>query len=119
MALPNLLTATIITGRTAYANVTTATSNVLVNPASSGNSFRIVNIMAASIDTSNTGNITASVLRTGVSNYLGFGLSIPSRSTLILLGKENPVTLEEGDALQMSADANSRIWATITYEDIR
>ena len=119
MALPNLLNATTIYGRTAYANVTSVTSNVLVNSANSGNSYRIVNIMAASIDTGNTGNINVSVVRTGTTNYLGFGLTIPSRATLILTGKENPVTLEEGDALQMSADANNRIWATITYEDIK
>jgi len=119
MALPNLLEVSTINGRTAFANVTTTLANVLVNPASSGNSFRIVNIMAASIDTSNTGNVNINVLRTGVNNYLGFGLSVPSRSTLLVVGKENPVNLEEGDALQMSADANNKIWATIVYEDIR
>ena len=118
MALPNLLNATAIYGRTAFANVTTVSSNVLVNPSASGNSFRIVNLMAAGIDATNSANIKVLVLRAGVNNLLANAVTVPNGSTLIVLGKENPITLEEGDALQMSADANSRIWATIAYEDI-
>lgn len=118
MALPNLLNATAIYGRTAFANVTTTLSNVLVNPTSSGNSIKIINCTAANTDTTNIANATLCVSRAGVINYIAVGINVPSRSSIVLLSKDNSLTLEEGDALQMSADANSRIWGTISYEDI-
>lgn len=119
MALPNLLTATTIFGRTAYANVTTVSSNVLVNTDSSGNSYRIVNLTVANRDLGNVSNITVTVNRAGISNYLAVGIVVPSKSSLIVLGKDNSLILEEGDALQISSDANNRIWGTVVYEDIR
>lgn len=119
MALPNLLSATTIYGRTAFANVTTVSSNVLVNPSNSGNSFRIINLMLAGTDTSSAANAQVLVLRAGINNPMANAMTVPIGATLIVVGKENPVTLEEGDALRISADANNRIWATITYEDIR
>ena len=119
MAIPNILTANILYGKTAYANVTSTLSNVLVNDTNSGNSIKIVNCTAANTDTQNIANVTLCVRRAGVINYLGVGINVPSRSSLVLLSKDNSLTLEEGDALQMSADSNSKIWGTISYEEIR
>lgn len=119
MAIPNILNATSVLGRTAYANVTTVLSNVLVNTAASGNSYRIVNLTAANTDTGNIGNVSLSVNRAGITNYLAVGINVPTRSSIVLLSKDNSLVLEEGDALQLSADANNRIWGTVVYEDIR
>jgi len=119
MAIPNILSANIVYGRTAFANVTTILSNVLVNAASSGNSYRIVNTTAANIDTGNIGNVSLAVNRSGVTNYLAFGINVPARSSIVLIGKDNSLILEEGDVLQLSSDANNRIWGTVVYEEIR
>jgi phosphoheptose isomerase len=119
MAIPNILNATIIYGRTAYSNVTNSLGNVLVNAASSGNSFRIVNATAANTDTGNIANVNLAVNRSGTTNYLAVGINVPARSSIVLLSKDNSLILEEGDTLQMSADANNRIWGTVVYEEIR
>lgn len=119
MAIPNILNATIIYGRTSFSNVTNSLSNVLINSSSSGNSFRIVNCTAANIDTGNIANVSLVVNRSGAVNYLAVGINVPARSSIVMLSKDNSLILEEGDTLQMSADANNRIWGTVVYEEIR
>lgn len=119
MAIPNILNASIVYGRTAYSNVINSLSNVLVNAASSGNSYRIVNCTAANTDTGNVANVSLAVSRSSVTNYLAVGINVPARSSIVMLSKDNSLILEEGDTLQMSADANNRIWGTVVYEEIR
>jgi hypothetical protein len=118
MANPNVFVATSMQGKTAYSNVTTALANVVVNPSSSGKSLRIVNLSLAGVDTVVSPNVTVGVVRNGITNYIVANITIPVKSTVIILGKENLLFLEEGDDLRIQASANSLCWATVAYEEI-
>ena len=118
MANPNVFVATSMQGKTAYSNVTTAFANVVVNPSSSGKSLRVVNLSLAGVDTIISPNVTVGVVRGGITNYIVANITIPVKSTVIILGKENLLFLEEGDDLRIQASANNLCWATVAYEEI-
>jgi hypothetical protein len=58
------------------------------------------------------------VVRSGITNFIVANITIPVKSTVIILGKENLLFLEEGDDLRIQASANNLCWATVAYEEI-
>jgi len=118
MANPNVFVASSMIGKTAYANVTTTFANVLQNSSSSGKSLRLVNLSLAGVDSVVSPNVTVGVVRSGITNYIVNNITIPVKSTVIIIGKENLLFLEEGDDLRIQASGNSQCWATVSYEEI-
>ena len=43
-------------------------------------------------------------------------VSVPTKSTLIVLGKDAPIYLEESDQIEAGASANGDLHLTISYE---
>jgi hypothetical protein len=118
MAAPNIVNVTSIIGNTATLNVTTVSSNIIANPAASGSVYKINSIVIANYDTANTADISASLLRGGVTNHIASAISIAYDTTLVLIDKDTSFYLAEGDALRLSASANNRLWATCSHEII-
>jgi hypothetical protein len=115
MAAPNLLTSATVTGKTALLQLTTATGNVITNSSSSNTVVKLNDIVLS--------NYTASVVsanvminRSATTYYIGGTVSIPSNSTLVLLGKDTSLYLEEGDVLQANVSANSSVSMSASYE---
>ena len=106
---------TSVTGKTAVAGLTTITSNVITNSSGSSTVNKLNNVILSNYTTS---TVTANVIinRTSVLYYLAGTVSIPSNSTLVLLGKDTSVYLEEGDVIQANASANSSVNFTASYE---
>jgi hypothetical protein len=115
MAAPNIVSLTTITGKTAVANVTTVSANVITNAAASGTVLKINNVILSNYTTA-TGNVL--INRAGTNYYLGGGIAIPPTSTLVLVGKDMAFYMEEGDVLQALASANSSVSLVASYEII-
>ena len=114
MAL-NLANTVTITAKTAYANVTTVSSNVLTNSASSNTIYKINNINLTNYKTT-AQTTTVVVNRSGTNYYIANAISIPGNSLLVLLGKDNSIYLEENDTLQIFSSVNSSIHLVSSYE---
>ena len=56
--------------------------------------------------------------RSGTNFYVAGSITIPSYSTLAVLGKDTGLYLEEGDVLQVNASANSSVHMVSGYEII-
>ena len=115
MAAPNLLGTTTVTGKTALATLSTVTSNVITNSSSSGTVDKLNTII---LTNSTAANITCNVMinRSATAYYVGGNISIPMYSTVVLLGKDSSLYLEEGDVVQANASANSSISMSASYE---
>jgi hypothetical protein len=74
--------------------------------------------MIANIDGVNTADITASIFSGGIENKIAHTITVPADASLILVSKDTAIYLQEGDYMRLSASANSRLWATCSYEDI-
>ena len=115
MSAPNLLTSSSVVGKTAYATLATTTANVITNAAGSNTCAKVENIILTnSTNATVTANVTAN--RSSTNYYLGGNIGIPGYSTLVLLGKDTSIYLEEGDTLQANASSSGAITLSIGYE---
>lgn len=118
MAQPNIINVTRILGNTAYQNVNTVAANIVANPASSSCVYKLNTLMIANVDGANSADITASIFSGGVENKIAHTVTVPADATLVLISKDTSVYLQEGDYMRLAASANSRLWATCSYEDL-
>ena len=105
MTAPNTLSITTVTAKTALSQLTTVTSNVIVNAA---NSNAVVKVNTITVNNYSNSTILANVFinRSGVSYFLAGNVVIPTWSTLFVLGKDSATYLEEGDYLQANVSSN-------------
>lgn len=115
MAAPNLLTSTSVTGKTAMAQLTTSTANVLTNASNSNTVIRLDNVILTNYS-SLPAFANVVINRSSVSYYLTGNVSIPANSTLVLLGRDTSLFLEEGDVLQANVNANTAVSFNAAYE---
>jgi len=118
MAAPNIINVTSIIGNTATLNVSTGASNIIANPADSNSVYKINSLIIANYDAANTADISASLLRGGITNHIASTISVSYDATLVLISKDTSFYLAEGDAIRLTASANNRLWATCSHEII-
>lgn len=118
MAAPNIVGVTTITGKTAVANVTTTASDIVTNSAASGKVFKVNSLVISNVDGTNAADITASVYRSSVEYKLAHLISVPATSTLVVVGKDTSLYLEEGDSIRITASADGDLQAVCSYEEI-
>jgi hypothetical protein len=118
MAKPNIVNVTTIFPNTAFLNVTTVSTNVVVNNASSDKVYKINSLVISNYDGANTADITASILRDGVENRLASTIAVPADASLVIISKDISFYLEEGDAIRLAASANNDLWAVCSYEEL-
>ena len=118
MAAPNLISFTTATGKTALQALTTSAANVLANASASNQVYKINSIVVANY-TSSVATTTVTVVRSATSYYLAGTINVPANSSLVVLGKDTPVYLEEGDTIQALAGTASALHITVSYELIQ
>ena len=130
MANPNLLAATTASGTTTYLTPGVDTVVVLVpNAASSGEVFKINNIVAANVDGTNAVDTTVAIYTNGaVAQCLAPSggtaypivstVSVPADASLIVADKTTGLYLMEDSSIVVTSGTASGIAYTISYEVI-
>ena len=119
MAAPNILSATSIYGKTVgRALDTTLTTGVLTCAANKV--LKINSIIVSNIDGSSAADVTASFHdSTAATSYqIASTVSVPADSTLIVLGKDSPIYLEESDEIRAGASANGDLVMIVSYDEL-
>ena len=119
MAAPNLVNVSSIYGKTMGAALgTTTTTSLLANSAGSNKLLKINSIIVSNVDGSSAATTTVSWYD-GTTDYrLARTVTIPANSTLVLLGKDAPIYLEEGHSIRGGASAASDLEIVISYEEL-
>jgi hypothetical protein len=122
MAAPNIVNVTSIIGiTTAVGLSTTAVTTFLSNADASGKVLKINTVVAAGIGTG-SGNITLkyhlAAAGAGTSIALANTITVPTGASLVIIGKDNPIYLEEDRSLTAQASAADNIAIVCSYEDI-
>ena len=122
MAAPNIISASVINGKTVGANLTSTTATlVLDNAAGSGkclkiNTLNVANYTAAAANITINFNNAESL---GGTNFAIAGIvSVPSYSTLNVIDKTSQYYLEENQSLGATAGTANALIVTCSYEDI-
>ena len=130
MANPNLLAATTASGTTSYYTPGGTTAVVLTpNAASSGQVFKINQIVAANVNGSAAVNATVSIYTNGAvaqgsapSGGTAYPIisaaSVPANASLIVVDKTSAIYLMEGSSITVTSGTASGITYTISYEVI-
>tara|TARA_R100000005_G_scaffold69547_1_gene37330 strand:- start:73 stop:450 length:378 start_codon:yes stop_codon:yes gene_type:complete len=122
MAEPNLVNVTSIVGRTKLELLkddAITNSNADILSCASNKLIKINSIIIASIDTSNSVDVTVAINHHDHGrHYLAHEVTLPSKSTLVVIGKDSPIYLEEGDVLEARATADNDADIAVSYEEL-
>jgi hypothetical protein len=130
MANPNLFAATTASGTTTYLTPGGTSAVVLVpNAASSGQVFKINQIVAANVNGTSAVDTTVAIYTNGAvaqgsapSSGTAFPIvstvSVPADASLIVVDKTTAVYLMEGSSIIVTSGTGSGITYTISYEVI-
>lgn len=122
MAAPNLQAPTTINGKTSYVSLTTTNeTDLLSNASSSGKALRVGNITVANYNAGGAADITVRIYSAasgGTGYRLAASVSVPIAAAVIIVGKENPIWLEEDRRISVQASASSYLEVVCSYEEI-
>ena len=128
MAINNITAVTAIYGKTTYLTPLVTTPVVLLaNPANSANTFKINQIVASNIHSSNAVNASLfiytngaqtqnSAPTSGVSHAVANSISVPVNASLILVDKTTAIYLEEGTSIVVASGTANGITYSLSYE---
>jgi len=119
MAAPNVVNVTSIYGKTTGLALTSSSQDVLTCAADK--LIKVNSIIVANVDGSASDDVT--VKWYNADNTTAFSLAstvtVPSDSTLVVLGKDAPIYLEEGDKIQANgAAASGDLEIIVSYEEL-
>lgn len=121
MAAPNLASPTTITGKTVYASLAnTSEAALLTNAASSGMALRLTALTVANIS-AGSADITVSLYSAasgGTEFRLASAVTVPAYATLVVLGRDASVWLEEDRRLSIRASAANTLTVILSYEEV-
>ena len=119
MAAPNVVNVTSIIGKTQGAALTTSNADQLV--CATDKLVKINSIIVSNVDGASTADVDVSFVDSSSGNlvlHLAKGITVPTKSTLIVLGKDAPIYLEEGDKIQAKASAAGDLELVISFEEL-
>ena len=119
MAAPNIISATSILGKTVAAALdTTTTTSLLANSASSNKLLKVNSVIVGNKDGSASATVTISWYNGSTDFYIASTVNVPANSTLVVVGKDSPIYLEEGQSIRGGASANGDLDVIISYEEL-
>jgi hypothetical protein len=119
MAAPNVVNVSSIYGKTTGLALTSSSQDILT--CATDKLLKVNSIIVANVDGSNADDVT--VKWYNADNTTAFSLAstvtVPSDSTLVVLGKDAPIYLEEGDKIQaLGAAASGDLEIIVSYEEL-
>ena len=119
MAAPNIISATSILGKTVAAALdTTTTTSLLANSASSDKLLKVNSVIVGNKDGAVAATVTISWYNGSTDFYIASTVNVPANSTLVVVGKDSPIYLEEGQSIRGGASANGDLDVIISYEEL-
>lgn len=122
MVAPNLNAPASITGKTTCLSLAdTNETTLLANAAGSNKAIRITSLLLVNIDGTNVVDATVRIY-SAASGGTGFPLAntiaIPADATVVLLGRDSSIWLEEDRRLTVTASAGGDLAAICAYEEV-
>ena len=118
MAAPNVVNVTSIIGKTQGGALATTLGDWVT--CLTDKLVKVNSIIVANVD--GTAGASVNVLFYNADNTTGYHLAktidVPNDTTLVVLGKDAPIYLEEGDKIQALASASGDLEIIISYEEL-
>jgi hypothetical protein len=123
MANPNIVAVTSILGNTTFLTPSDTSANVLLsNAASSGNVYKINQIVAANVNGSSAVDTTVTINSAAAGGGTAYPIvstvSVPADASIIVTDKTTAIYLMEDQSIVVTSGTSSGISYTISYEAI-
>lgn len=118
MAAPNIVNVTSIYGKTATVDILDTNVTLVENATSSGKVFKINSLIVSNIDGYNASDVNIYLSRQAGDYFFAYGITVPPKSTLTVIGKDSMIYLEEGDLIITYANPGNSLQAICSYEEI-
>ena len=123
MAAPNIISATSIYGKSVQAELGTSTAQILTCPAEK---VLKINTIILCFDDDGGTHLESAVGCTvkvfdssaSTSRSIAGNVPVPNKTTLVVIGKDSPIYLEESDRIDAYAATASRVDMIISYEEL-
>jgi len=119
MAAPNIVNVSSIYGKTVGAALgTTLTTDILTCPADKV--LKINSIIVANVDGTSAADVTVYFYDdSAATRYaLASTISVVADATLVVMGKDSPIYLEESDQIEAGASATGDLEIIVSYEEL-
>ena len=119
MAAPNIVNVTSIFGKTIGAALgTSANTDILTCP--SNKVLKVNTVLVANVDGTNAADLNVYFYdSSAAARYaLSSTINVPSDTSVVIVGKDNPIYLEESDQIESWASASGDLEIIISYEEI-
>ena len=118
MAAPNVVNVTSITGKTQGSALTTSNADQIV--CATDKLVKVNSIIVANVDGSANADVDVIFYDSSATTsiHLAKAVTVPSKSTLVVLGKDAPIYLEEGDKIQAKASAAGDLEIVLSFEEL-
>jgi hypothetical protein len=118
MANPNIVNVAGVLGRTVGSALSTSAAAIVSNSGGSNKIFKINSIIACNRDGVNNADVTVYATLDGSARYIAYQITVPAKSTLVVMSKDTAIYLEESDSITAFASASSDIDLIVSYEEI-
>lgn len=122
MAAPNLNAPTTITGKTTYLTLANTTETALLtNAAASGKALRVTCLMLANVNGAAVVDATVTIYSAasgGTGYKIASTLAVPADATVVLLGRDSSLWLEEDRRITVTASAGNYLAVICSYEEV-
>lgn len=123
MANPNIVAVTSILGNTTFLTPANTSANVLLsNAASSGNVYKINQIVCANVDGTSAANCTVTINSAAAGGGTAYPIvstvSVPADASLIVVDKTTAIYLMEDQSIVVTSGSANDLAFTISYEAI-
>ena len=123
MANPNLASAAnVLVGNALIRLTSTSATQVVSNAASSGKAYLLDSLIVSNVDGTNAADITldlfASATNTGTATKLAHTITVPADAALIVISKENPISLMEAQSIYATASAADDLHVIASWKEL-
>ena len=123
MANPNIVAVTSILGNTTFLTPADTAANVLLsNAASSGNVYKINQIVCANVDGTNAVDCTVTINSAAAGGGTAYPIvstvSVPADASLVVVDKTTAIYLMEDQSIVVTSSSANDLAFTISYEAI-
>lgn len=118
MSAPNIVNVSNIIGNTAVQSVTTSATAIVTNSADSGKVYKVNCVIVSNIDETNAAAVTVDLYRGSTAYKVVNSVTVAINTSFTPIDKSLSLYLLEGDSLRITANANSRLQAVCSWEEI-
>lgn len=120
MAAPNIAAVTSIYSKSDSGGLTASSVDLLTNGASSNKVLRVNSLYISNTDPATAYNVTITFYNASSTSTrnVAYQVTVPAKSSLVVIAKDSMITLEEGDKISGLASTTGKLEWIMSWDEV-